>query len=109
MKARDFVYWLQGWLEIEGVKLKPGSEVQLTGDQVRVVRNHLALVFKHEIDPEDGGPEEQAAAQAIHDGAAADDDEPTKGTSAGGMDDDGRFEKPLPSAFTVSREKLYRC
>lgn len=68
MRARDFVYWLQGWLELEGVKLKPGDEVALTGDQVRVVRNHLALVFKHEIDPEDGDEKAQAEAQDIHDG-----------------------------------------
>src|ERR1700722_16349532 len=40
MKSRDFVYWLQGYLEIS-------EEAALTKEQVKLIRKHLALVFKH--------------------------------------------------------------
>jgi hypothetical protein len=44
MTSRDFVYWLQGFFEI--------SETDnLTEKQVKMVKAHLNLVFKHEIDP----------------------------------------------------------
>lgn len=48
MTSRDFCYWLQGYLEIAGVK---GYEQALSGEQVACVRRHLAMVFRHEIDP----------------------------------------------------------
>jgi hypothetical protein len=35
------------------------------------VRRHLALVFKHEIDPSAGGAAHQAELNAIHAGPAA--------------------------------------
>ena len=57
MTSRDFCYWLQGALE-----LSPG--MALTPDQMLVVRNHLSLVFKHEID----SPDPTGELQAIHDG-----------------------------------------
>ncbi|MCH9735824.1 MAG: hypothetical protein K0U78_14940 [Actinomycetia bacterium] len=44
MNSIDFCFWLQGHFEISG------SE-QLTEKQVKVIKNHLNLVFKHEIDP----------------------------------------------------------
>lgn len=67
MKSRDFCYWLQGFFEL--VEHKD----DLTKDQVRVVRNHLALVFKHEIDPSnDGGSMSKAVElKTIHDGRSA--------------------------------------
>ena len=60
MSSRDFVYWLQGYLEIRAEK---GG---MTDVQVECVKRHLALVFKHEIDPSYGGDPEEL--QAIHDG-----------------------------------------
>ena len=49
MTSRDFCYWLQGFFEIHG-------GLTLNAKQVAMVRKHLALVFKHEIDPSiDGG------------------------------------------------------
>lgn len=60
MTSRDFCYWLQGYFEIHGVgdALKPS--------QLECIRRHLALVFKHEIDPSAGPPEHQKELDAIH-------------------------------------------
>ena len=46
MNAVDFCFWLQGFFEITG-----GNTQQLSITQTDMVRNHLSLVFKHEIDP----------------------------------------------------------
>lgn len=51
MTARDFCYWLQGYLEISGPL--PG-ESDLSKAQLEIVQRHLNLVFKHEIDPSFG-------------------------------------------------------
>lgn len=59
MKSRDFVYWLQGYFEISG-------SASLTLNEVDIIKRHLAMVFKHEIDPSFGGKEMQAALTAIH-------------------------------------------
>jgi hypothetical protein len=60
MTSRDFCYWLQGKLEIDG-EPKP-----LTAEQVEVIAKHLALVFKHEIDPSFGDKKKQDELNAIH-------------------------------------------
>ena len=44
MNTIDFCYWLQGYFELSGDK-------HLTEEQTAVVKNHLNLVFVHEIDP----------------------------------------------------------
>jgi hypothetical protein len=44
MKAVEFAYWLQGMFE-----LNPPTQ-GLTTEQVELIRKHLTLVFKHEID-----------------------------------------------------------
>jgi hypothetical protein len=56
MTAREFVYWLQGYFEIAG-------DAALTPTQVGIIQRHLALVFKHEIDP---SYPNQAALNEIH-------------------------------------------
>ena len=38
MNAQDFTYWLQGFFEISGTN-------QLTEDQVKIIKDHLQLVF----------------------------------------------------------------
>jgi hypothetical protein len=59
MKAVEFCYWLQGYFELS----PKGS---LDKEQVECIRNHLNLVFQHEIDPSYGeGLEER---QEVHDG-----------------------------------------
>ena len=60
MTSRDFCFWLQGHFE-----LHPTQET-LGLNEVKLIRKHLALVFKHEIDPSMGGPSHQAALDAIH-------------------------------------------
>jgi hypothetical protein len=44
MNAIDFCFWLQGHFEIS-------DSDNLSPKQVEVIKNHLQLVFKHEIDP----------------------------------------------------------
>ena len=51
MKAIEFCYWLQGYFELDRVSAKP-----LTAKQVELIQRHLALVFKHDIDPQAGSP-----------------------------------------------------
>jgi hypothetical protein len=64
MKSRDFCYWLQGYFELyESSHQGPIGEVQ-----AQRIRDHLKLVFKHEIDPSAGSAEHQAELNAIHAG-----------------------------------------
>ena len=44
MNAIDFCFWLQGYFEIHG-------KTEVTAEQAAIIKNHLNLVFKHEIDP----------------------------------------------------------
>lgn len=59
MKTENFCYWLQGFFELNNAGFQG-----LTEKQVGVIKNHLALVFKHEID----SPDPTGELQAIHDG-----------------------------------------
>ena len=61
MRSRDFCYWLQGFFELGGY---PPSG--LTQDQVAIIERHLALVFKHEIDPSAGSSAHQQELGEIH-------------------------------------------
>ena len=63
MTSRDFCYWLQGYFEVAN-----DHKEGLTKKQAEQIRNHLALVFKHEIDGLYGDAAHQAQLQAIHDG-----------------------------------------
>lgn len=45
MKATEFCYWLQGYFEISK------HENVLSIDQVNMIKNHLNMVFIHDIDP----------------------------------------------------------
>ena len=61
MRSRDFIYWLQGFMEL--------SETEtLSAKQVEVIKNHLNLVFLHEIDPEMGDQDHQDNLNAAHEG-----------------------------------------
>jgi hypothetical protein len=65
MKSRDFCYWLQGFFELT-------KDVQLDAEQNTKIRNHLAMVFKHEIDPSNGTPEHNRELSALHERRLAD-------------------------------------
>lgn len=60
MTSRDFAYWLQGFFELR----EEGTG--LSAKQAELVEKHLALVFKHEIDPSQGSPEHQNELNQIH-------------------------------------------
>lgn len=44
MTAEQFVYWLQGFMEL-GFIGRPEEDVYMTPEQVQTVKDHLALVF----------------------------------------------------------------
>lgn len=45
MKSRDFCYWLQGFFELRD------SDQAVTASQSESIKEHLNMVFIHEIDP----------------------------------------------------------
>ena len=59
MTSRDFAYWLQGFFEVANPSTIGTKETEQ-------IKKHLALVFKHEIDPSMGGPEHQVELNQIH-------------------------------------------
>ncbi len=63
MQARDFCFWLKGYLEIT----QSAQAIDcLTSEQVEMIEKHLDLVFIHEIDPSMGGPEHQKKLNQVH-------------------------------------------
>lgn len=63
MTSRDFCFWLQGFFELQG------TNQALTPEQVKIIKNHLKLVFIHEIDPSySDNKVVQQIFQNIHDG-----------------------------------------
>lgn len=69
MTSREFCYWLQGFFEISEAGLPANVKVDkgLTSERVETIKRHLALVFKHEIDP---SYPNQAELNAIHNPAS---------------------------------------
>lgn len=64
MTSRDFVYFLQGFFELS-------DSTTLTEKQTEIIKNHVKLVFYHEIDPAfSSDPKVQEEMQLIHDGKA---------------------------------------
>lgn len=59
MTSRDFAFWLQGFFEVAEPKTIGEKETEM-------IKKHLNLVFKHEIDPSMGGPEHQLELNQIH-------------------------------------------
>jgi hypothetical protein len=59
MTSRDFCFWFQGFLELTESK-------ELSQKQLETIRNHLNMVFVHEIDP--SIPDSNGFLQNIHDG-----------------------------------------
>jgi len=64
MSSRDFCYWLQGWFELNAtIDHRAGA----SAETLDVIRNHLSLVFIHEIDPQHAQTVPANIAQPIHD------------------------------------------
>ena len=59
MTSRDFAFWLQGFFEVANPSTIGKTETEM-------IKKHLNLVFKHEIDPSMGGPEHQEILNQIH-------------------------------------------
>lgn len=63
MTSRDFCYWLQGWFELNStIDHREGA----SKETLAMIERHLALVFKHEIDP--SMPDPTGQLQAAHEG-----------------------------------------
>lgn len=59
MTSRDFAYWLQGYFEISNPETISNKETEM-------IKKHLNLVFKHEIDPSMGNEQHQQELNNIH-------------------------------------------
>lgn len=59
MTSRDFAYWLMGYFEVSDPK-------EIGQRETDMIKRHLALVFKHEIDPSMGDEEHQNDLNNIH-------------------------------------------
>lgn len=69
MTSREFCYWLQGYFEINGNQPRPPEHTDsLNSEQVKRIKSHLAMVFKHEIDPSYGDKTHQADLSKLHQG-----------------------------------------
>ncbi len=67
MTSREFCYWLQGLFELTDIDLNKNRDNQtLSIEQVKCIKNHLNLVFKHEIDPSYGDKKIQEELLKIH-------------------------------------------
>lgn len=62
MTPVEFCYWLQGFFEVSEAE-------EVTPKQTEMIKNHLALVFHHSIDPSyTKDKSAQQILQEIHDG-----------------------------------------
>jgi hypothetical protein len=59
MGSRDFAYWLMGYFEVSDPK-------EIGPKETEMIKKHLALVFKHEIDPSMGDDKHQQLLNEIH-------------------------------------------
>jgi hypothetical protein len=61
MTSRDFAFFLQGYFEISNPN-------EIGPDETEMIKRHLNLVFKHEIDPAMGDEKHQQLLNEIHSG-----------------------------------------
>jgi hypothetical protein len=85
MKSVEFCYWLQGLFELQNPK-------KLNAEQTDLIRRHLNMVFKHEIDPSYGDASVQNILNELH----------------------GAYTKPNPGdpptlAWQNAKDELFRC
>ena len=74
MTSRDFCYWLQGYFELNGNQPRPPEFADsLNSEQIKMIRNHLRMVFKHEIGPSMGNEAHQHILTQAHSGVLNDD------------------------------------
>ncbi len=97
MTSRDFCYWLQGFFEIRDANDIP-PDGALSSGQIRVLRNHLNMVFKHEIDPSHGDAAHQEELAKAHEGksssASSPPENPSPPPKKGSLGGDSGYRKP---------------
>ena len=59
MTAENFCYWLQATFEIMDAKT-------FNEKQVEIIKNHLSMVFAHDIDPKMGDEKHQNLLNDLH-------------------------------------------
>lgn len=59
MKAENFCYWLQGFMELQSPKT-------ITKEQLDDIKAHLRITFKYDIDLSYGDEEHQKRLSNIH-------------------------------------------
>ena len=59
MTSRDFAFWLQGFFEV-------ANPISIGSKETEMIKKHLNLVFKHEIDPSMGDEKHQQVLNEIH-------------------------------------------
>lgn len=59
MTSQNFAYWLMGYFEVSDTK-------EIGPKETEIIKNHLNLVFKHEIDPSMGDAKHQQILNEIH-------------------------------------------
>jgi hypothetical protein len=64
MTSENFAYWLQGYFELS-------KTTTLDESQVQTIKNHLSMVFIHDIDPK-FPVEQQSALNQVHQQSAED-------------------------------------
>lgn len=116
MTSRDFCYWLQGFFEINRAGFETAlfqPQLTLSSEQTAAIERHLALVFKHEIDPSAGPAEHQKALNQIHAGTAPQVQGVGRLHAAGcqmDTDHEGKCETRKPQIGGVSPDgKVFRC
>lgn len=102
MTSRDFCFWLQGYFELHGPKTLDEKETDL-------VRRHLALVFKHEIDPSTGDSEHQQELNQVHTQATGQPPMDPIVTSVAGSNSHLLGPTPNPPAYSPPGLTQPRC
>jgi hypothetical protein len=59
MTSRDFAFWLQGYFEV-------ANPNEIGPKETEMIKKHLNLVFKREIDPSMGDDKHQQVLNEIH-------------------------------------------
>lgn len=68
MRADQFAYWLMGFFEL--CKAGNGDVQTINAEQTQTIKQHLSLVFLHDLDPKEATETGKTAEelQKIHDG-----------------------------------------
>ena len=59
MSSENFAFWLQGFFELTNV-------TEIDANQTDLIKRHLNMVFKHDIDPKMGDDTHQQELNQIH-------------------------------------------